>query len=287
MKAAVEAASGRRVRWPPQELSAGGGFARCQRWESDQGPIFVKVASSERLSLLEAEADGLRELAAAQAIRVPQVLAVGSAADRAFLALEWIDLGGGSAKSEAMLGERLSRQHRVLAKRHGWHRDNTIGATPQHNCWTDHWPRFFAEQRIGFQLDLAEANGYGGGWLSRGRQLCERIEEFYGGYRPAPSLLHGDLWGGNWAADPSGQPVIFDPAVYYGDREADLAMTRLFGGFGQHFYRAYEAHWPLEAGAERRVTLYNLYHVINHLNLFGGGYRSQAERMIEGLLRAL
>jgi len=287
MRAAVEAATGRRFRWPPRDLSAGGGFAACQRWESDTGPVFVKVASSERHPLLEAEADGLRELAAARAVRVPQVLAVGSAADRAFLVLEWIDLGGSSSKSEALLGEQLSRQHRVLAQRHGWHRDNTIGATPQHNPWTDDWPRFFAEQRIGFQLDLAAANGYDGAWLSRGRRLCECIEQFYDGYRPAPSLLHGDLWGGNRAADPSGQPVIFDPAVYYGDREADLAMTRLFGGFGARFYQSYEAGWPLESGAERRVTLYNLYHVINHLNLFGGGYLSQAERMIEGMLRAL
>jgi fructosamine-3-kinase len=99
-----------------------------------------------------------------------------------------------------------------------------------------------------------------------------------------PSLLHGDLWGGNWAADESGQPVVFDPAVYFGDREADLAMTRLFGGFSRAFYEAYESAWPLAAGATLRFDLYNLYHVLNHLNLFGGGYRPQAEALIDRLL---
>jgi fructosamine-3-kinase len=120
--------------------------------------------------------------------------------------------------------------------------------------------------------------------VERGRRLCGQLDALFRGHRPLPSLLHGDLWGGNWAADESGNPVVFDPAVYFGDREADLAMTRLFGGFGRAFYDAYESAWPLEAGAELRFDLYNLYHVLNHLNLFGGGYRAQAEALIDRLL---
>jgi fructosamine-3-kinase len=214
-------------------------------------------------------------------------MGLGSAAGQAFLALEWIEFGGASSHTESALGERLARLHRVTAPRFGWHRDNTIGATAQHNDWSDDWVRFLAAHRLGFQLDLAARHGAGGRLVERGHRLCERLGEFFADHRPRPSLLHGDLWGGNWAADPAGDPVIFDPAVYFGDREADLAMTRLFGGFGRAFYAAYEAAWPLDPGAAERVALYNLYHVLNHLNLFGGGYRSQAEAMIERLLAAL
>jgi fructosamine-3-kinase len=246
--------------------------------------VFVKVADRQRLPLLEAEAAGLRELASAAALRVPSVLAAGVAGSQAFLALEWIEFRAATSRTEARLGELLAAQHRVTAPRFGWHRDNTIGATPQSNAWNDDWTRFFAERRLGFQLDLAAQQGHSGRLIERGRRLCEQIDELLRGHRPLPSLLHGDLWGGNWAADESGQPVVFDPAAYFGDREADLAMTRLFGGFGRSFYDAYESAWPLEAGADVRFDLYNIYHVLNHLNLFGGGYRGQAEALIDRLL---
>ena len=175
----------------------------------------------------------------------------------------------------------------MTAPRFGWHRDNTIGATPQSNAWTDDWARFFAERRLGYQLDLALEQGHSGQLIERGRRLCAPLDALLLDHRPVPSLLHGDLWGGNWAADESGQPVVFDPAIYFGDREADLAMTRLFGGFGRAFYDAYQSAWPLEAGADLRFDLYNLYHVLNHLNLFGGGYRGQAETLIEQLLASV
>jgi fructosamine-3-kinase len=286
VKTELEAATGLRFRATPRALTEGGGFAACERWESDSGPVFVKVAARPCLPLLEAEADGLRELAGAAAVRVPDVLAVGVAGSQAFLALEWIEFRAATSRAEALLGEQLARQHRVTAPGFGWHRDNTIGATPQSNAWTDDWPRFFAERRLGFQLELAARQGHGGRLVDRGRRLCERIDGFFYSHRPPASLLHGDLWGGNWATDVSGEPVIFDPAVYYGDREADLAMTRLFGGFGRAFYSAYEHAWPLDPGAALRVALYNLFHVLNHLNLFGGGYRAQAEAMIDRLLAA-
>lgn len=287
MRAALELATGLRFRANPSMLGAGGGFAACQRWESDAGPVFVKAAPLAREAALEAEADALRELARAAALRVPAVLGAGSSDDRAFLALEWIEFGAARAGTEAQLGEGLARLHRSTASRFGWHRDNTLGATPQRNTWAADWVQFFRRQRLEFQLELAERSGHGGDWLERGHDLCERLPAFFAGHAPQPSLLHGDLWGGNWQADHSGAPVIFDPASYYGDREADLAMTQLFGGFGRSFYQAYEAASPLDPGAGARRDLYNLYHVLNHLNLFGGGYRAQAARMIEGLLAEL
>jgi fructosamine-3-kinase len=146
---------------------------------------------------------------------------------------------------------------------------------------------FFRERRLRYQLDLAGRNGYSGRLSPQADELLERLDRFFTDYQPVPSLLHGDLWGGNWAAAAGGEPVIFDPAVYYGDREADLAMTRLFGGFGAGFYAAYEAAWPTDAGARTRGDLYNLYHVLNHVNLFGDGYIPQARAIIRGLLAQL
>jgi fructosamine-3-kinase len=284
LPAALARATGLQVAPQPTRSVGGGSVGQCLRWSSDGGDLFVKLGPEADLGMFSAEADGLRELGSAAALRVPEVRGVGTASGQAFLVLEWIEFGGASVRTESMLGVGLARLHRTSAPRFGWHRDNTIGATPQHNDWMDDWTQFFATRRLGFQLDLAERNGHGGRLIERGRRLCEQLGAFLAGHRPRPSLLHGDLWGGNWAADASGAPVIYDPAVYYGDREADLAMTRLFGGFGRSFYQAYEAEWPLDPGAGQRVALYNLYHVLNHLNLFGGGYRAQAEAMIERLL---
>ncbi len=231
--------------------------------------------------MLEAEADGLRELARANAIRIPRVLGVGVEASAAWLALEWIEYSAATASTESFLGEQLALQHRVTADSYGWRRDNTIGSTPQPNCWDGDWIRFLREHRLRHQLDLACAKGYAGPLQERGERLLECLAAFFPGPRPVASLLHGDLWGGNWAADVHGAPVVFDPAVYFGDREADIAMTRLFGGFGADFYAAYQAAWPLEAGATERADLYNLYHVLNHLSLFGAGYLAQAQRLID------
>jgi fructosamine-3-kinase len=280
-------AGGRFAALPAAEV-AGGSCHRCVRWSGDRGDAFVKVAAVDQLPAFAAEAAGLQALAEAGALRVPVVLAVGAAGDHALLALEWLDLGTAADNDgaiQAQLGERLAMQHRVTAPRYGWHRDNTIGATPQPNAWDDDWVRFFRERRLGFQLDLAAANGLDAHVVERGRDLGERCGAFFSSHCPVPSLLHGDLWGGNWGVM-SGvrEPVTFDPAVYYGDRETDLAMTRLFGGFGPRFYAAYQAAWPLDQAAGTRRTLYNLYHVLNHFNLFGGGYGRQAQGMIDQLL---
>ena len=244
---------------------------------------FLKLNDATRLDMFEAERDGLEAMAATGSIRVPHPLCCGVAGGQAFIAMEYVPLGGGSGVTAALAGEQLAAMHQSTAGAHGWHRDNTIGATPQPNRQESDWVRFWGEQRLGFQLELAARNGYGGRLQQRGARLLERVGALLD-HRPAPSLLHGDLWGGNFGADADGNPVIFDPACYYGDREADLAMTELFGGFGSRFYAAYNATWALAPGYQTRKTLYNLYHILNHLNLFGGGYGSQAERMIDRLL---
>jgi fructosamine-3-kinase len=284
MSAALARRVGRSVAPKPAGPVHGGDINTCVRWETERGPMFVKLAPAARIGTFEAEAEALEELADARALRVPAVLGCGVAGREAFLALEWIEFGRATEASEIALGEGLARLHAQQEARFGWRRDNTIGSTPQRNAWCDDWVDFYGRERLGFQLELAESQGLGGRTVALGRRLCERLSCFFETYRPVPSLLHGDLWGGNWAADDKGAPVIFDPATYYGDREADLAMTRLFGGFGRNFYRAYETAWPLDPGADVRRDLYNLYHVLNHFNLFGGGYGAQAGRMIERLL---
>lgn len=282
--AALSAALGCDVQPRPAAAVRGGCINACWRWETAHGPVFVKVAAPERLPMLQAEHAGLLELRAAQAIRVPEPLAVASFEGGALLALEWIDFAPGNAPADARCGEQLAWLHRTQADRFGLGCDNTIGSTPQRNAWCADWVAFLRERRLAFQLELALANGHRGRLQERGRRLLGILDVFFTSYRPVPSLLHGDLWSGNRGTDTHGQPVIYDPAVYYGDREADIAMTLLFGGFGPRFYSAYVATWPLDQAAGTRRDLYNLYHVLNHLNLFGGGYRAQAEEMIDRLL---
>ncbi|NIR30726.1 MAG: fructosamine kinase family protein [Gammaproteobacteria bacterium] len=245
--------------------------------------FFVKVNEAHGEPMFEAEAAGLRELAAAGPLRVPTPVCWGAVAGTAFLTLEYIPLGPTTAAASARLGRGLAQLHRARATQHGWHMDNTIGATPQPNGPLQDWVSFYRERRLLFQLSLAAQAGHPA-LERRGRRLAESLEAFFPGYAPVPSLLHGDLWSGNCAADDDGDPVLFDPAVYYGDRESDLAMTELFGGFPAAFYDAYREAWPLDEGYAVRRTLYQLYHVLNHLNLFGGGYAAQAERMIDRLL---
>lgn len=268
----------------PEQGVSGGSINRCYQWRCEAFPVFVKVADAKAAAALEAEAAGLAELAAARAVRIPMVLARGVTESCAFLALEWIETRPAGRDSERTLGERLAGQHRVTTAQFGWGIDNTIGSTPQLNGWLGEWVEFFRERRLRYQLELASVRGFARDLEGPGQRLMEQVGALLEGHRPQPSLLHGDLWAGNWFADGEGEPVIFDPAVYYGDREADLAMTRLFGGFGRAFYSAYEAAAPVPPGHAVRAELYNLYHVLNHANLFGGGYARQARSIIDRLL---
>jgi len=244
---------------------------------------FVKLNRADLLDMFQAEFAGLAEMAATQTIRVPQPLCTGTAGGNSYIVMEYIAGGRAGTDGQSKAGEQLAAMHRHRADRFGWQRDNTIGATEQRNAWQDDWITFWRDQRLGFQLQLAARNGYGGRLQTLGEKLLDAFPALID-HKPMPSLLHGDLWGGNISFDRNGNPVIYDPATYYGDREADIAMTELFGGFSGDFYTAYNAAWPLDEGYKTRKTLYNLYHVLNHLNLFGGGYGSQAEGMMVRLL---
>ncbi|MCF6336443.1 MAG: fructosamine kinase family protein [Gammaproteobacteria bacterium] len=245
-------------------------------------PFFIKTNTADSLSMFEAEAEGLHALINSHSLRVPTPICSGIAGEDAYLVMEHITLQ--STGDDAQLGSRLAAMHQTRCPQFGWHRHNSIGSTPQLNHETDNWVTFWVKQRLGTQLTLASQNGAKRSLLSQGEKLQTTLAAFFTDYQPVPSLLHGDLWSGNAAFDTQGQPVIFDPAVYYGDRETDLAMTELFGGFSPAFYAAYNAAWPLDAGYATRKMLYNLYHILNHFNLFGGGYESQALGMIDRLL---
>ncbi len=282
------AAAGLRVRPRSARAIAGGSINDCYRVAvADGRTLFLKLNGADCAAMFAAEFAGLEELGRTAAVRVPAPLAHGATADAAWLAMEWLDLEAGTPGSGARLGELLAAQHRRTAARFGWERDNTIGTTPQPNAWHDDWPGFWGECRLAPQLRLAVAGGHGQALAGRGARLIEALSRLFAGHTPAPSLLHGDLWGGNWAMTRGGEPVIFDPAVYYGDRECDLAMSELFGGFPREFRAAYEAAWPLAPGYPRRRDVYNLYHVLNHLNLFGGVYLGQAVALIDRLLAAV
>ena len=268
----------------PQHSVAGGSINTSFRWPAGAAALFVKVGALSARDAFAAEAAGLLELGRARALRVPQVLAQGHTDAAAFLALEWIEAGPADSACQRRLGEGLAALHAVTAPRFGWQRDNTIGRTPQLNGWSDDWLQFWRERRLRPQLARAAQNGFAGVLAAHGERLLESLPALLDGHTPAASLLHGDLWAGNWMATASGAPVILDPAVYYGDREADVAMTRLFGGFRTAFYQAYQAAAPLTPGAELRSELYNLYHVLNHANLFGGSYARQARSMMDRLL---
>lgn len=264
---------------------AGGSISRSLVAETRNGKWFVKVNRAGLLAMFEAEADGLRALAACPEVRVPRAAGCVRCGGHALLVLDFIEmrpLRGGPEGEKA--GRALAALHRIAGQDFGWRRDNFIGSTPQSNRSHRHWPEFFASERLMPQLNLATQRGAPAALIDKGNRLADGLRAFFSGYRPVPSLLHGDLWGGNAAADPDGRLVLFDPAVYHGDREADLAMSELFGGFPAAFHAAYRDAWALAEGYAQRKTLYNLYHVLNHFNLFGGGYGRQAERMLDALL---
>ena len=252
---------------------SGGCIHRCYRATLAGRSVFLKVNDARLADAFAAEADGLAALRAA-GCTAPEPLSHGAAGASSFLLMEFLELK--SRGDFAALGKMLAALHRRQGERFGWARDNYIGSTPQANGAYESWTQFWRERRLGPQVALAKRNGYD---IDAGN-----VAELLDGHAPAPSLLHGDLWSGNAGFLAGGAPVLFDPAVYYGDREADLAMTELFGGFPREFYSAYG---PLPAGYETRKHLYNLYHLLNHLNLFGGGYLGQVKATLRLLADAL
>jgi len=245
---------------------------------------FAKVNDADRAPMFAAEAEGLEALRAADAVAVPRVIAKGHDEDHAWLVLQWLELAPLGAHSAGNLGVALAIQHRRPQEKFGWARDNFIGASAQPNGWSDDWLAFWREKRLMAQLRLAARNRLPSRMIDRGERLVADCEAFFRNYTPGKSLLHGDLWNGNAAAIEGTTPVVFDPAVYVGDREADIAMTELFGGFPPEFLAAYCAAWAPDDGYRVRRDFYNLYHVLNHANLFAGGYVRQAEQVTEKLL---
>jgi fructosamine-3-kinase len=241
---------------------------------------FVKLNQPALLSMFEAEALGLAEMSATNRIALPEVICWGATERHSYLVLANLDLGDrGSPESWRKMGADLARLHLGGgSERFGWQRPNWIGSTPQINSWSHSWPNFFAEHRLDYQFQLAGRRVF-----PQAQQLLDSVPQLLS-HQPTPSLVHGDLWSGNAGFTRDGRPVIFDPATYWGDREVDLAMTELFGGFPTAFYQGYQDIYPLDGGYEQRKVVYNLYHLLNHYNLFGGSYQGQAQRSIEQVI---
>jgi fructosamine-3-kinase len=280
----IESVSGKPFKIVCAHKLSGGDTNFAFRLQGEYRSYFVKLNRADLVAMFEAEFAGLQALAETQSVRVPMPVVCGKAGEHSFLVLEYFEFGCPNKGSEHLFGQQLALMHQQQQPYFGWHRNNTIGSTLQINTQSHDWLTFWREQRLRLQLKLAENNGYGGRLQANGERLCSEMAVLFTDYLPQPSLLHGDLWAGNAGVDKQGFPVIFDPACYYGDREADLAMTELFGGFSVDFYAAYQAVWPLDQGYAVRKTFYNLYHILNHLNLFGSGYLRQAESMMAMLL---
>jgi fructosamine-3-kinase len=297
----VESVSNALQRRFPGELrgagTVGSGWSTSAELINQSDPqerYFVKLSSPEAVSMFSAEFEGIQAMDETKTVRVPKPICYGNTASHSFIVLEYLEFGGmGKESTYERFGERLAAMHRCSSdgRGYGWHRGNTIGATPQLNAWMSRWADFFVENRLRYQLKLARSRG-GGGRLRNEDALLQRVhallQEHEIEHDLVPSLVHGDLWTGNVAVlRNDGEAAIFDPATYYGDREVDLAMSELFGRLPRSFYRAYETAWPVPPGyREKRREIYNLYHILNHGALFGGGYYDQAQSMIRAILRS-
>lgn len=263
---------------------AGGDISAAYDWKTAKGDFFVKVNRRSLASMFAAECNALKAIVATGTVRAPIPIAQGESERCSWLVLEWLDLAGRNSGCAQYLGAALANLHRCSNARFGWEADNFIGSSPQRNCWDDSWASFYSNQRLEVQARLLDQACISAELSHALSDVADATADLLAGHEPAPSLLHGDLWGGNWASLADQTPVLFDPAVYYGDRETDIAMTELFGGFPPEFYTAYSDAWPLVSGYEKRRDLYQLYHIANHALLFGGAYVSQALAVTRRLL---
>lgn len=278
VESAVRAALGNAWRIRAAKRIGGGSIADAWRIETNAQPLFLKTGAATHP--FDAEAQALEEIAATHTLRAPRPIACGVAGALGFLALEWIDLH--DAGDWAAAGAALAALHGVARDTYGWGRDNTIGATPQFNAPAENWATFYRERRLRPQFRFARERGLHA-LAALEAAACRACDALLAGEAPPASLLHGDLWRGNLGFDAAGRAVVFDPATYYGDAETDLAMARLFGGFSASFFAAYDAALAPRPGRGQRLKLYQLYHVLNHANLFGGGYVAQARALIDAL----
>ncbi|MDG5766780.1 fructosamine kinase family protein [Balneolales bacterium ANBcel1] len=249
---------------------------------SDGTTLFVKRNRHSLHDMFVKEAKGLQLLAGATSgLRVPEVVGIleDQPSDSSWLLLSFIEEGRSTGDFDQRFGRALAELHRHTADKYGLDHDNYIGRLPQKNDYREEWIRFFIECRIEPQFAMARQHGYfSGNTRSSLDQLFKALPDLIPD--EPPSLLHGDLWGGNYLCDNENRPVLIDPAVYYGHREMEIAFTRMFGGFGRGFYQGYEEAWPMASGFSQRQDIYNLYPLLVHVNLFGGSYASQAESVI-------
>jgi fructosamine-3-kinase len=262
----------------------GGCIANACRLETDDAPLFLKYGDAQVARTFPGEAAGLEAMRAAESpLTIPAVIdRVGPDGDRpGFLVMAWVETGRKGDSFWDEFGQGLAQMHRHAHEQYGFEQDNFIGRLPQQNEWMDTWPAFYRTQRLEPQVRMArERDRWRTDWTDALEALYRRLPDILP-ETPEASVLHGDLWKGNYMVTAAGDPAIIDPATYYGHREADLAMTELFGGYQDRFYAAYREAWPLAPGYDTRKKVYNLYHLINHLNLFGAGYASS----VEGILR--
>lgn len=262
---------------------SGGCISNTYRVTFEDGLSYlIKINEHSPADMFITEAHGLQELRKANAIKVPEVILY----DKDFILLEFIDTGAKKNDFFEEFGRKFAQLHKFSADEFGFYEDNYIGSTPQKNINDENtrrnWTNFYFNKRLLFQYKLAEKNGYTDSEFRKAFEMVtDKIESILQGSEETPSLLHGDLWSGNYMADESGEACLIDPAVYYGNREADLAMTKLFGGFSQTFYDSYNESFPLQEGWKYRENIYILYHVLNHLNLFGSGYYAHALSLIK------
>lgn len=278
VEARLSTTIGTELRIDNAEPVGGGCINQVARLDTSAGPFFIKHNSQSPSAMFEREAEGLAELRSVGGIAAPEPICW---SDRgvgfpAFLVTSYIQTGRRRSDFSERFGAAFAELHRRgRGERFGFHHDNYIGTTPQPNGWCDNWVEFWREHRLGHQMRLARGNGYTGELQRLGDKLLTRLDDYLVEPDEAPALLHGDLWGGNYLVGDNGDAVLIDPACYHGRREADLAMTMLFGGFDARFHAAYNEAWPLSDGSNERMEIYKLYHLLNHLNLFGGSYFAQ------------
>ncbi len=229
--------------------------------------------------MFDAEAKGLRLLASADAVRIPKVMEVIHGEQHDALLLEFIETRRTTYLAGERLGQRLANLHRVTQDEYGLDHDNYMGSLVQTNTPESDLCRFFIESRLEPQMKIARKKGAFDDSFTRAmNRFYERLPDLL--ISEPPSLLHGDLWSGNYLVDQDENPVLIDPAVCFGHREMDIAMTTLFGGFPDSFYSAYQESWPLQEGYQERLDIYNLYPLLVHVNLFGGGYAAQVRSIV-------
>jgi len=264
---------------------SGGSICEAYKIKVGSTLYFLKTHKAGFHSMFANELYSLHALSATNTICVPTPLVSDIIDDYCYLLLEYLDIH--SRGSYAQLGESLAHLHQNTSNQFGWDQNNWIGTTPQPNDWHRNWLIFWRQCRLGYQLDLAKHNQAPHSLIKNCEQLYTEFDSLFQNYSPIPSLLHGDLWCGNVGFIENGSPILFDPACYYGDRETDLAMTQLFNGFDQEFYSAYKDHFPLDRDYEIRKDFYNIYHLLNHFNLFSDGYAEQTERLCLEVLSAI